>query len=96
VARVFIPPVDIAVKIARAMDVTVEYLVTGQENKKQKKLFDHNIRSIQQLLVELGEKDIETTLGLARILKSQIKPVKTDGDKSKKTKKFIGKDSHGK
>jgi len=65
------PPADIAVKIAAAMDVTVEYLVTGQKIKKQDKLYDYDIRSIIQILPELGEKDIKTILELAKILKNQ-------------------------
>jgi transcriptional regulator with XRE-family HTH domain len=72
-ARASMPPADIAVKIANALGVTVEYLVTGQEINKQEKLFDHNIRSIIQILVELNEKDIETILGLSKILKNQSK-----------------------
>ena len=70
-ARASIPPADIAVKIANALGVTVEYLVTGHESKRPDKLLDHNIRSIIQILVELGEKDIETILGLSKILKKQ-------------------------
>lgn len=69
-ARASMPPADIAVKIANSLGVTVEYLVTGK-NKKQDKLFDHNIRSIIQILVELNEKDIETILGLSKIIKNQ-------------------------
>ena len=70
-ARASIPPADIAVKIANVLGVTVEYLVTGHENEKSDKLFDHNIRSIIQILLELNEKDIETVLGLSKILKTQ-------------------------
>ena len=70
-ARASMPPADIAVKIANALGVTVEYLVTGQENRKQDKLLDQNIRSIIQVLVELNEKDIETILGLSKILENQ-------------------------
>ena len=70
-ARASMPPADIALKIANTLDVTVEYLITGQETKKQDKLLDHNIRSIIQILDELGEKDIETVLSLSKILKSQ-------------------------
>jgi len=70
-ARASMPPADIAVKIADALGVTVEYLVTVQENKKQEKLLDHNIRSIIQILVDLCEKDVETIFGLSKILKSQ-------------------------
>ncbi|MCL1931014.1 MAG: helix-turn-helix domain-containing protein [Treponema sp.] len=70
-ARASMPPADIAAKIANALEVTVEYLVTGQEIKKQDKLLDHNIRSINQILLELNEKDIKTILGLAKILKNE-------------------------
>ena len=69
--RASIPPVDIAVRIANALDITVEYLVTGKKTKMQDKLFDYNIRSIIQILLELSEKDIETILGLSKILKKQ-------------------------
>jgi len=70
-ARASMPPADIATKIANALGVTVEYLVTGQEVKKQEKLLDHNIRSIIQILVNLNKKDIQTILGLAKVLKDQ-------------------------
>jgi hypothetical protein len=65
------PPADIAVKIANALDLSVEYLVTGKKTKKKDVFFDPNIRSIIQVLTELNEKDIETILGLSKILKSQ-------------------------
>jgi transcriptional regulator with XRE-family HTH domain len=70
-ARTSMPPADIAVKIANALGVTVEYLITGQEIKKQDKLLDYNIRSVINLLVELNEKDVETILALSKILKMQ-------------------------
>jgi len=69
--RASMPPADIAVKIANALGVTVEYLVIGQEIEKQDRLLNHNIRSIIQTLTELNEKDIETVLGLSKVLKSQ-------------------------
>ena len=69
--RASMPPADIAAKIAAALGVTVEYLLNGQEIKKQEKLLCHNIRSIIQILPELNEKDVETILGLSKILKSQ-------------------------
>jgi len=70
-ARASMPPADIAVKIANALGVTVEYLVIGQKIEKQDRLLDHNIRSIIQTLTELNEKDLETVLGLSKVLKSQ-------------------------
>ena len=33
--RASMPPADIAVKIANALEITVEYLVTGSESKKK-------------------------------------------------------------
>jgi len=62
------PPADIAVKIAEALNVSVEYLITGHESKKNDKLLDHNARSIIQILPELDEKSIIIILGLAKIL----------------------------
>ena len=67
--RASIPPADIAVKIANALGVTVEYLVTGKKNNKPENLLDHTIRSIAQILVELDEKDSKTILALANILR---------------------------
>jgi len=40
--RASMPPADLAVRIANALEVTVEYLVTGQDKNKQDKLLDHN------------------------------------------------------
>ncbi|GHU46517.1 transcriptional regulator [Spirochaetia bacterium] len=71
-ARASIPPADIAVKIANVLGVTVEYLVTGKELKNGALvLSNQNIRSVVQLLLELPERDIETVLGLAKVLKKQ-------------------------
>jgi transcriptional regulator with XRE-family HTH domain len=69
--RASMPPADIAVKIAGALDVTVEYLVNGQEIKNKNKFLDHDIRSINEILLELDKKNIETILGLAKVLKNQ-------------------------
>ena len=66
-ARASMPPADIATKIADALGVTVEYLVSGQELKKQ----ESNIGTIIQILVELGERDLETILSLTKVLKTQ-------------------------
>jgi len=69
--RASMPPADIAVKIAKALDVSVEYLVTGKESRKKDKLLDHNVRSIIKIISELNDKDIATILGLSEILKTQ-------------------------
>jgi len=76
--RASMPPANIAVKIANALGVSVEYLVTGQETSKKDILIKKNIRSIIQILTELNEKDIETILGLSRIFKNQSEKNKFD------------------
>ncbi|MCL2380759.1 MAG: helix-turn-helix domain-containing protein [Treponema sp.] len=70
-ARASMPPADIAAKIAGALGVTVEYLVQGGEAKRQEKVSGYYIKSINQLLTELGEKDVETILALSKVLKAQ-------------------------
>jgi len=69
--RASMPPADLAVRIANVLEVTVEYLVTGQDKNKQDKILNHNIRSIIQILLELNDRDIKTIYGLAKILKNQ-------------------------
>lgn len=69
--RASMPPADIAMKIANVLGVTVEYLLTGQELRKQYKLFDHNIRTIINILIDLNEKDIEAILCLSKFYKIQ-------------------------
>ena len=72
-ARASIPPADIAARIADSLGVTVEYLINGQEVKRQEKTlgYNYNIGSIIQILVELNEKDLETILNLSKVLKTQ-------------------------
>ena len=72
-ARSSMPPADIAVKIAPALDVTVEYLLNGREIKSREKSLGHNYNmgTLIQILVELNEKDIETVLSLSKVLKNQ-------------------------
>jgi transcriptional regulator with XRE-family HTH domain len=69
-ARASMPPADAAVKIAGVLGVSVEYLVTGKEGGKGP-VFNHNSRSIMQIVENLNGKDLETLLGLARVLKKQ-------------------------
>jgi len=68
--RSSIPPADAAVKIAAALGVSVEYLVSGKDEKSVH-AYNQTIRSILQILLELTERDRETVLGLAKVLKRQ-------------------------
>jgi transcriptional regulator with XRE-family HTH domain len=54
-----VPSVDAALKIARVLDVSVEYLVTGHNtfHKKNNTIISPNLRSMLQSLGELDEAD---------------------------------------
>jgi transcriptional regulator with XRE-family HTH domain len=58
-----IPSADVAVQIARALGVTVEYLVTGKEM-----LLPNDIRSINRNLFKLSEKDRKIVAVLVKAL----------------------------
>jgi transcriptional regulator with XRE-family HTH domain len=70
-ARASMPPVDIALKIAEALDLSVEYLATGKERKNKNSLqsFGHNVRSIIQIILEMDEVNVEIVLDLVNVVK---------------------------
>jgi transcriptional regulator with XRE-family HTH domain len=57
------PPADTAVKIARALGVSVEYLVTGKETA-----LPTDVRHIVKNLLRLGEKDRKVAASLVNAL----------------------------
>jgi transcriptional regulator with XRE-family HTH domain len=65
------PSAEAAVSIARALGVTVEYLVTGQDNGRSKSVasFSFAIRTIIQELETLKEEDLQIVLALIKALK---------------------------
>ena len=66
------PPVDAALRIAQALGVSVEYLITGKDSRaKPLSPANPTIRLVLQILEELGEKERETLLGIARVVKKQ-------------------------
>lgn len=69
--RSYTPSVETAVSIARAFGVTVEYLVTGMEGKKDRPVssLHGDIQEIVSISERLNNKDRNTILGLARMLK---------------------------
>jgi transcriptional regulator with XRE-family HTH domain len=73
------PSVDKAVRIAQALGVSVEYLVTGSEsqNKKSPVLLSPDFRSFAELTEQLPKKDrlfvIENAKRLAEFLKDKNK-----------------------
>jgi transcriptional regulator with XRE-family HTH domain len=72
-----LPSVDRAVRIAQALGVSVEYLVTGSEsqNKKSPALLSPDFRSLSQLTEQLSKKDrlfvLENAKRLAEFLKEK-------------------------
>jgi transcriptional regulator with XRE-family HTH domain len=67
------PSADVAVKIARALGVTVEYLVTGDENLQDKSPQKPVIRSLLQNLRFLNEDDQKMILGITQLYKNRRK-----------------------
>jgi len=69
-SRAKIPSAEAAVRIARALNVSVEYLVTG-ENEKLAPASNPAVRALVQTALELSEKDRETALALVKVLRER-------------------------
>lgn len=52
-----IPSANIAVKIANALNVTVEYLILGENSKINKKEYSSEIKQISDKIKKLSDKD---------------------------------------
>jgi transcriptional regulator with XRE-family HTH domain len=64
------PAADTAVKIARSLGVTVEYLVDGEDAKnKDTPIQKPDLRLLTQIFTGLSESDKNTILELAKVLK---------------------------
>jgi transcriptional regulator with XRE-family HTH domain len=72
-ARSYIPSVEAAVSIARALGVSVEYLVTGQEGGKDRPLssLPQDIQDIVQAVEYLNTRDRQIVLTLSNSLKNR-------------------------
>jgi len=65
------PTADIAVKIAKVLGVTVEYLVTGEENQAEKLMLGSEIRALIQNFKFLSEKDQKMIIAITQLVKNQ-------------------------
>jgi len=65
------PTADIAVKIAKVLGVTVEYLVTGEENQAEKFMLGAEIRALIQNFKLLSEKDQKMIIAITQLVKNQ-------------------------
>jgi len=65
------PTADVAVKIARALGVSVEYLVTGEENRPDKSSMGPEIRSLVQNFKLLNEDDRKMVNSIMQLFKNR-------------------------
>ena len=70
--RGYMPSADVAVKIARALGVSVEYLVTGEENVNKSSL-GPEIRSLIQNFKLLNENDRKMVTSIMQLFKKKQK-----------------------
>jgi len=69
--RKYMPSADVAVKIAQALGVTVEYLVTGEELSPAKTSLGPEIRDLVQNFKQLGEFDRKLVVSIVRNLRNR-------------------------
>ena len=66
-----IPTADVAVKIAKVLGVTVEYLVTGEENQTEKFMQGSKTRALIQNFNLLSEKEQKMIIAITQLVKNQ-------------------------
>jgi transcriptional regulator with XRE-family HTH domain len=64
------PTADVAVKIAKALGVSVEYLVTGEESQQEKPALGTEARVLIQNFKLLGEDDRKMIIAIVQLFKS--------------------------
>jgi transcriptional regulator with XRE-family HTH domain len=71
--RGHIPSADIAVKIARALDVSVEYLVTGEESPREKAPQSRENHHLIESIKLLNDNDRQLIHGIIQLFCNQRK-----------------------
>jgi len=66
-----IPTADVAVKIAKVLGVTVEYLITGEENQTEKFMHGAKTRALIQNFNLLSDKDQKMIIAITQLVKNQ-------------------------
>jgi transcriptional regulator with XRE-family HTH domain len=64
-----VPPATTAVKIAKALGVSVEYLVSGQKKRREEISSDPRIHAILKIFNDLDEKSRNIIVEIAQVLK---------------------------
>ena len=65
------PSADAAVAIAQALDVSVEYLITGKEIKKKAARYPKNVLTAAELIAEMNEKNRKMAIAIIKSMKKQ-------------------------
>ena len=68
--REHMPTADAAVKIAQALGVTVEYLITGEEARTDKPALIPEIRALVQNFKQLCEDDRKKVIAIVQVFKN--------------------------
>ena len=71
--RGYMPSADVAVKIARSLGVSVEYLVTGEEGRSDKTSMGPEIRELIQTFKLLNEDDRKMIIAIMQLYKNRRK-----------------------
>ena len=71
--RGYMPSADVAVKIARVLGVSVEYLVTGEENPQDKVAHGPEILSLIQNFKLLNEDDRKMIIYIIQLFRNKKK-----------------------
>ena len=71
--RGYMPSAEAAVKIAQALGVSVEYLVTGEENSSDKNVLGPEIRSLVQNFKLLNEEDRRMVISILHLFRNKRK-----------------------
>jgi transcriptional regulator with XRE-family HTH domain len=69
------PTADVAVKIAQALGVSVEYLVLGEESKQENPSFSAEIRLLVQNYKQLNENDRRMVIAIMQLYKNQKRKI---------------------
>ena len=65
----YVPSVEIAVNIAKALGVTVEYLVTGEETNLEKLQYPVEARLVAEITAKLNEKNRKMVVTIIESIK---------------------------
>ena len=71
--RRYMPPADVALKIAQALEVSVEYLITGEELSSNRTSLGPEIRDLIQNFKLVSENDRKFIIDIIQLLRNRGK-----------------------